>query len=47
MMKNLNIGIAVIAIFLTLASCGNRIAPTNSETPSNQSDNLKLVASSE
>ena len=47
MMKNLNIGIAVIAISLALASCGNSIAPTNSETQSNQSDNLKLVTSSE
>ena len=47
MMKNLNIGIVIVAISLTLASCGNRIAPTNSETQSNQSDNLKLVASSE
>ena len=47
MMKNLNIGIAVIAISLALASCGNSIAPTNIETQSNQSDNLKLVTSSE
>ena len=47
MMKNLNIGIVIVAISLALASCGNRVAPTNSETPSNQSDNLKLVASSE
>ena len=47
MMKNLNIGIVIVAISLTLASCGNRIAPTNSETQSNQSDISKPVASLE
>ena len=47
MMKHLNIGIVMVAISLTLASCGNRTEQNSSETQSNQSDISKPVASSE
>ncbi len=47
MMKNLNIGIVIVAISLMLASCGKSAVQSSIETQSNQSDNLKLVASSE
>ena len=47
MMKNLNIGIVIVAISLTLASCGNRTEQNNSEAGRNQSDISKPAASSE
>ena len=47
MMKNLNIGIVIVAISLTLASCGNSAVQSSIETQSNQSDISKSAASSE
>lgn len=47
MMKNLNIGIVIVAISLTLASCENRTEQNSSKTQSNQSDISKPAASSE
>ena len=47
MMKNLNIGIVIVAISLTLAGCGNRTEQNNSEAGRNQSDISKPAASSE
>lgn len=47
MMKYLNIGIVIVAISLTLASCGNRTEQNSSETQNNQSDISKPAASSE
>lgn len=47
MMKHLNIGIVMVAISLTLASCGNRTEQNSSKTQSNQSDISKPAASSE
>ena len=47
MMKHLNIGIVMVAISLTLASCENRTEQNSSKTQSNQSDISKPAASSE
>lgn len=47
MMNNLNIGIAVIAISLALASCGNRTEQNNSEAGRNQSAAYTSAVSSE
>ena len=47
MMKNLNIGIVIVAISLTLASCGNRTEQNSSAAERNQSDISQPAASSE
>ena len=47
MMKNLNIGIVIVAISLTLASCGNRTEQNNSEAGRNQSAAYTSAVSSE
>ena len=47
MMKNLNIGIVIVAISLTLASCGKSAVQSRIETQSSQSDISKPAASSE
>ena len=47
MMKNLNIGIVIVAISLMLASCGNRTEQNNSEAGRNQSDISQPATSSE
>lgn len=47
MMKNLNIGIVIVAISLTLASCGNRTEQNNSEAGRNQSATYTSAVSSE
>ena len=47
MMKNLNIGIVIVAISLMLASCGNSTEQNSSEAERNQSDISKPAASSE
>ena len=47
MMKNLNIGIVIVAISLMLASCGKSAVQSRIETQSSQSDISKPAASSE
>ena len=47
MMKNLNIGIVIVATFLTLASCGNRTEQNSSAAERNQSDISQPAISSE
>ena len=47
MMKNLNIGIVIVAISLMLASCGNRTEQNNSEAGRNQSAAYTSAVSSE
>lgn len=47
MMKYLNIGIVMVAVSLTLASCENRTEQNSFEIQSNQSDISKPAASSE
>lgn len=47
MMKNLNIGIVIVAISLMLASCGNRTEQNSSAAERNQSDISQPAASSE
>ena len=47
MMKNLNIGIVIVAISLTLASCGNRTEQNSSAAERNQSDISQPATSSE
>ena len=47
MMKNLNIGIVIVAISLMLASCGNRTEQNNSEAGRNQSATYTSAVSSE
>ena len=47
MMKNLNIGIVIVAISLMLASCGNRTEQNSSAAERNQSDISQPATSSE
>ena len=47
MMKNLNIGIVIVAISLMLASCGKSAVQSRIETQSSQSDISQPAASSE
>ena len=47
MMKNLNIGIVIVAISLMLASCGNSTEQNSSEAERNQSDISQPAISSE